>query len=105
MLIFNPGAAKTEIIRLRVPRVRVRILDERQKELPCDVICDRNDLDDCEAYFIAGLKEFNFQEFFISHDAEGDIIDRKIIAIGATLPLSQESYLKVNSMRSCFKKF
>ena len=104
LLIFNPGVSKTEVIRLKVPRVRVRILDEKNREIPSDVICDRNDLEDCEAYFITELKEFNFQQFLISHDAEGEIIDRKLLAVGTSIPLDQESFIKVEQGIKIIKK-
>ena len=52
--IFNPSTTKLRLVKLKVPRSNLRVVDENYAEVPnVDIICDMDQKDNCDLFFVA----------------------------------------------------
>lgn len=59
LALYNPGLARQEVMKIKVPALSLNILDANNKIIEGDVICaNLTDANNCDLYFVGDLQSY-----------------------------------------------
>jgi len=62
--IFNPGSARQQLVKVKLPGAQYKIINEANNQLPTDIICNSKDSkSDCYMYFVDDFAAYSFKVY------------------------------------------
>lgn len=106
LTVYNPGLDRTEIMKIKIPKIGVNVIDVSNKVLVSDIICaNKSDANNCDLYFQATLQNYSLNYFKLvpSESLDANFVkpdDIPFFAFSKTFKLTSTASLKVNKFNN-----